>query len=99
MNRAMQLGELLALGEASSAELAAWLRAQDPRLAQWLQSEARQRQESIDQFLRIAVADFLAEADDEAWASLVSALQDASDPGVACVARVADFRLRLEQKS
>lgn len=99
MNRAMQLGELLALGEASSAELATWLRAQDPRLAQWLQSEARQRQESIDQFLRIAVADFLAEADDEAWASLVSALQDASDPGVACVARVADFRLRLEQKS
>ena len=42
------------------------------------------------------VSDFLAEADEESWADLVSALRDARDPGAACVAKVTAFRVRLE---
>jgi hypothetical protein len=96
MTGVMQLGDFLSLGGAGDDELAAWLGRQDAHLARRLDTAAAARGESATQFLRIAVADFLAEADQEAWTSLVSALRDADDPAAACVARVADFRLRLE---
>ena len=96
MSRAVQLGDLLSLGEEANAGLSAWLSAHDASLASRLRQEAEARGESVVQFLRIAVADFLAEADQEAWTSLLSALREADDPAAACVARVADFRLRLE---
>lgn len=96
MTRSVQLGELLSLGQTSSAELRAWLDAEDQRLAQVLLEEAGQRGESLAQFVRIAAADFLADADEETWADLVSALRDAKDPGVACVSKVTAFRVRME---
>lgn len=96
MNRNVQLGELLSLGRASSADLQAWLAAEDEALAQRLCRQAEVRGESPAQFLRIAVSDFLAEADEESWADLVSALRDARDPGAACVAKVTAFRVRME---
>lgn len=92
----LMLGDLLALKERSSADLSAWLSAYDPAAARQLASEATRRAESEAQFLRIAVSDFMAEADEEAWASLISAVRDASDPGAACAARVIAFRLQLE---
>jgi hypothetical protein len=58
--------------------------------------EATRREESLAEFVRVAVADFLAEADEETWASLVSAIRDAPDPGAACLARMTAFRLQLE---
>lgn len=90
------LGDVLALSQQSSAHLSAWLRAADPEAAQRLGEEAARREESPAQFLRIAVSDFISEADEEAWASLVSAARDASDPGAECAARMIAFRLRLE---
>jgi hypothetical protein len=99
MNSAFQLGDFLSLGRNSPAQLSAWLGAQDEGLLARLQAEAGGRGENIAQFTRIAVADFLAEADEEAWASLLSAMRNADDPGAACVARVAEFRLRLEDGS
>lgn len=92
----MQLGELLSFGQRSSAELQSWLSNEDMRLEQELQREANLRGETLAQFVRIAVSDFMAEADEEAWADLVSALRDARDPGAACVSKVARFRLRME---
>lgn len=92
----MQLGELLSLGQRPGAALQAWLRNEDMRLEQELQHEANLRGETLDQFVRIAVSDFMAEADEGAWADLVSALRDARDPGAACVSKVARFRLRME---
>jgi hypothetical protein len=85
------------LGRTSSASLAAWLNGQDPALAERLRAEADIRGESVAQFLRIAAADFLAEADEDAWASLVSALRGADDPGAVCAARLTAFRLKLER--
>jgi hypothetical protein len=99
MTNTLQLGDLLALGRRSSADLSAWLNAQDQALAARIAREASQREESIAQFVRVAVADFLAEADEEAWAGLVSAIRDAADPGAACVARMTAFRLQLEGRT
>jgi hypothetical protein len=96
MSRAVHLGELLTLGATSSAELQGWLQDEDARLADRLQREAGVRGESLAQFVRIAVSDFLAEADEESWTSLVSALRDAHDPGAVCLAAVTDFRVRME---
>lgn len=95
----VMLGDLLAIGQRPGAELEAWLKASDPVLAGHLTAEADRRGESPAQFLRIAVSDFLAEADDEAWSSLLSAARDAADPGATCVGRMIAFRLRLEAAS
>ena len=97
MRQSPTRGEFLAFNRKSSAELRAWLQRQDPALIERLAKEADVRGESIAHFLRIATADFMAEADEETWASLISALRDGTDPGAVCVARVMDFRVRLEQ--
>lgn len=96
MTRPVHLGELLALGRRSSAELERWLAAEDAALAQRLARESGARGESPAQFVRIAVSDFLADADEEAWADLISAARDATDPGAACVAKVVAFRMAME---
>lgn len=95
----LMLGDLMTLGQRSSVELGLWLNACDPAAAKQLASEAARRGESQAQFLRVAVSDFLAEADEEAWASLLSAARDARDPGAACVARMIAFRVGLESVS
>lgn len=97
MSNAATLGDLLALTRQSSADLRVWLKAQDPALIERLLREAAVRGETIAQFLRIATADFLAEADEESWASLISALRDGDDPGAVCVQRVMAFRLEIER--
>jgi hypothetical protein len=97
--RELMLGDVISLGRQSSTQLSAWLGAADPNTAKHLDEEAARREESPAQFLRIAVSDFISEADEEAWAGLVSALRDAPDPGAACAARMIAFRLRLESVS
>jgi hypothetical protein len=96
MTAAVHLGDLLALRQRSSQDLARWLSGYDEALAARLREEAQSRDETLAQFVRIAVSDFLAEADEEAWADLVSAIRDAEDPGARCLAKMAAFRLRLE---
>lgn len=93
------LGDLLALSRRSSADLAAWLDSADASLRSRLEQEAKDRNENLAEFVRIAVADFLASADEEAWASLLSAMRAADDPGAACLARMAAFRVQLERTS
>jgi hypothetical protein len=97
--RDLMLGDILALGRRSSAELRCWLNASDPRVAARLACEAERSGETEAQFLRVAVSDFAAEADEEAWATLISAVREAGDPGAACVAQMIAFRLRLESVS
>lgn len=96
MSRALHLGELLAFRQRSSAELARWLDAADRSLAEQMRDQAALRGESLAEFVRIAVADFLAEADEETWADLLSAVRDAGDPGARCVGKMAAFRIRME---
>jgi len=97
MSQSATLGEFLAFNRRDSNELRNWLRVQEPSLLERLAKAADTRGETIAQFLRIASADFMAEADEETWTSLISALRDSADPGAVCVARVMDFRVQLEQ--
>ena len=97
MRQAATLGDFLAFNRRSSEELRKWLQVQEPLLMERLAKAADVRGETIAQFLRIATADFMAEADEETWASLISALRDGADPGAVCIARVMDFRVQLEQ--
>jgi len=90
------LGDLLAFRQQSSESLARWLAAADKALAEDIAEQAALRGETLAQFVRIAVADFIAEADEEAWADLVSALRDTADPGIRCVIKMAAFRIRME---
>lgn len=96
MSRSLVLGDMLAFSRASSGDLEAWLKVADAELGDRVRSQAAIRGESVAQFVRIAVADFMAEADEEAWASLMSAVRDAPDPGAACVARMTAFRVAME---
>lgn len=91
------LGDMLRLGSASNVELHRWLAGADAELAQRVHVEADRRGESAAQFLRIAVAGFLAEADEETWSDLLSAARDAHDPGAAFVAKMTAFRIRMEE--
>ena len=65
-------------------------------LAERIRNQSVLRGEGAAQFVRIAVADFLAEASEEDWTSLMSAVRDAVDPGAACLAKMTAFRLALE---
>ena len=97
MSNSLSLGDLLAMSRCSGGDVQHWLEASDEGLAARVKREANVRGESIAQFVRIAVADFLAEADEEAWADLMSAARDAIDPGAACVNKMTAFRVRMEK--
>lgn len=99
MSASLLLSDILRLGSASSGELQRWLDGADAALADRIRVEAERRGEGAAQFLRIAVADFLAEADEEAWADVLSASRDAADPGAAFVSKMTAFRIRLETAS
>jgi hypothetical protein len=93
----LHLGEMLAFKDQSSVKLGRWLAGADALLAAEVGEQAALRGETLAQFVRIAVSDFLAEADEEAWADLISALRDDADPGLRCVRKMAAFRIRLER--
>lgn len=97
MTGAMHLGELLTLRQRCSDDLESWLAGYDARLAASVREQAQIRGETLAQFVRIAVSDFLAEADEESWADLISALRDADDPGARCVDKMVAFRVGLER--
>jgi len=96
MSDSVLLGDLLSFSRRSSGDIEAWLTNADPDLIVQIGGEAAQRHESVSQFVRIAVADFMAEASEEDWASLMSAVRDAADPGAACLARMTAFRIAME---
>jgi hypothetical protein len=93
----VHLGELLAFRHQPSAGIETWLASYDSAFAARVAEQAAARGETLAQFVRIAVADFLAEAEEEAWADLISAIRDAADPGARCVEKMVAFRVLLEQ--
>jgi hypothetical protein len=99
VNGAVHLGELLAFRNRPNASIESWLAGHDAALAARVAEQAATRGETLAQFVRIAVADFLAEAGEEAWADLISAIRDAVDPGARCVEKMVAFRVQLEQAS
>ncbi|MBL8556207.1 MAG: peptidyl-prolyl cis-trans isomerase [Phenylobacterium sp.] len=82
------------LGDAAASErLLPWLQAVDGDLAQRVQAAAEAAGERPAEFARTAMADFVADANDERWTNLVSAARDAADPALACLAAVLRSKL------
>ena len=81
------------LSDATAADrLETWLAAVDPALAERVRRAAGDQ--APPDFVRAALADFVAQADDERWTNLISAVRDAADPALACLAYV--LRSKLE---
>ena len=83
----MLLGDVLAHfdDEAFAAETV--LRVGDVALLAALRKQAEEEGETLGSFARAAVQRFAAEADDEAWVSLLGALARTQDPGAVCLMR------------
>lgn len=87
------LGDLLAAARNSASGFPSWLQASDPELADRMAEAAGREGLAPGAFLRIAVADFARFANEEDWATLVSALRDREDPGAACLLAMVHWRL------
>jgi peptidyl-prolyl cis-trans isomerase C len=82
------------LGDSAAGErLLPWLQAADPDLASRLVAAAEAASETPADFARTAMADFVAEANDERWTNLISTARDAEDPALACLASVLRSKL------
>jgi hypothetical protein len=87
------LGDLLAAARRSSSGFRRWLEAADPDRATQIESAAVAAGLSTTGFVRAAIADFSRFADEEDWATLLSALRDDADPGTVCLLAMVDWRL------
>lgn len=82
------------IGDRTSAErLESWLAAADPDLGRRLAEAAADAGESAADFVQAAMAEFVADANDERWTNLISAARDAADPALACLATVLRSKL------
>lgn len=86
------LGDFLSDCEAA-LRLESWLAAVDPDLAARLARAAGEADEPAGDFARAAMAEFVAEANDERWTNLISAARDAEDPALAALAFVLRSKL------
>lgn len=82
------------LGDSGAAErLGPWLDAVDADLGRRLAAAAQAAGETPQDFARAAMAEFVAEANDERWTNLISAARDGEDPALACLAAVLRSKL------
>lgn len=89
----MMLGDILALARRSSASYQGWLVAADPGLAVRIDAAADREATDFGGYIGLSVADFTEHASAEDWATLISRLRDAVDPGRACVVSMIKWRL------
>jgi peptidyl-prolyl cis-trans isomerase C len=82
------------LGDAALADrLGPWLAVVDLDLGRRLNDAAAAAGETVADFARAAMADFVTGANDERWTNLMSAARDAQDPALACLAAVLRSKL------
>jgi hypothetical protein len=89
------LGDLLAGARNAAGPFQAWLTQSDPALAARLSAAAAAEGLGPAAYARMAVADFSRLAAEEDWATLVSSLRDASDPGTTCLLAMVHWRLTV----
>lgn len=89
------LGDVLAAARASAGSFQSSLEASDPELAAAVSRAASREGLSTAGFVRCAIADFSRYADEEHWATLVSAIRDSSDPGAECMRAMVNWRLTV----
>lgn len=94
----LTLGDLVA-DEASVARVGTWLAASEPELGQRVEAAAAAAGETVNDFVRQAVAAFVAEADDARWTQLVSTAQNAEDPALAAISQILRSKLVPAKRS
>lgn len=82
------------LGDGGVADrLVPWLAVVDSDLGQRLGAAAGEAGETPQDYARAAMAEFVADANDERWTNLISAARDTDDPALACLAAVLRSKL------
>lgn len=89
------LGDLLAAARRDAAGFEDWIGGTDPDFASALAQAARSHALAPAAFVRMAVGDFSRFASEEDWASLVSGIRDAPDPGMTCLCLMVRWRLSV----
>lgn len=87
------LGDLLASARQESGNFHAWLRSADPELGDRVAVAAAEQSLTPTGYVRLAMADFARLASEEDWATLISTVKQAEDPGMACLGAMLDWRL------
>jgi hypothetical protein len=87
------LGDLLAAARTASGAFQTWLERSDPPLAEAVIRSAAALGSTPTGFVRGAIADFNRFASEEDWATLISSVRDADDPGTTCLLAMIHWRL------
>lgn len=87
------LGDLLATARRDAAGFTAWIGQVDPDMAAALGLAAQDHALDVTGFVRLALNDFARLAPEEDWATLISAVRDASDPGMTCLSAMVQWRI------
>lgn len=87
------LGDILAAARNSSSGFQSWLQASDANLAARVTDAAAVHGFSPTGYVRSAISDFSRFASEEDWATVVSSIRDADDPGTTCLLAMVDWRL------
>jgi peptidyl-prolyl cis-trans isomerase C len=94
----LTLGDLVS-DAAAVARVEPWLAASDPALGRRVAEAAEAAGEGVAEFVRLAVAAFVAEADDERWTQLVSTAQGAEDSALAAISQILRSKLTPAKRS
>ena len=87
------LGDLLASARRDAGAFEGWISRTDPDLASELGRAAEALRLEPAGFVRLAVSDYSRLAEEEDWASLVSALREATDPAMTCLSAMVRWRI------
>ncbi|MEJ6477669.1 MAG: hypothetical protein QNL92_03190 [Octadecabacter sp.] len=89
----MMLGEILSAARDSGAGIEDWLAPAEPEI--WSALGKAAGAEGIDHatYARLAVADFSNSAPEEDWATMMSRMRNANDPGQSCLLSMITWRM------
>ncbi|WP_145953389.1 hypothetical protein [Oceaniglobus indicus] len=89
----MMLGEVLSAARKSGDGIKDWLAPAEPEIWDALGKAAEAEGMDHAAFARMAVADFTNRAPEEDWATMMSRIRDAQDPGRACLLSMITWRM------
>ncbi len=94
----MMLGEVLTAARKSGNGIKDWLAPAEPEI--WAALGEAAEAEGMDHaaYARLAVVDFSNGAPEEDWATMMSRIRDAQDPGQACLLSMISWRLARGNK-
>lgn len=89
----MMLGEVLSAARRSGSGIEDWLAPAEPEI--WAALGEAAAAEGLDHatYARLAVVEFSNNAPEEDWATMMSRIRDAQDPGQACLLSMITWRM------